>query len=263
VLVLLLVAGAFAVAVFGPPVILRLDLGPSVGDLSTAERAASLNEIRAMVFQGIGAFVVLLGAYTAWRQLQQNARAADEQAELQRQTRLTDRYGQAVEHLAHDNQAIRIGAIYALNRIAHESEAERAGVITMLSSYIRTRAPWPPPAGVADVTRPTRLPLRSRAQDIQAALSVLTRWIDDSQDLPEWLTADLAHTDLENGNLRGRCLWRVRFRGANLAGANLSETDLRGTDLRETVLTGADFTGARADDTTWWSDDVDPATLLT
>jgi len=259
---LLVVAVAFMFAILSPPVILRLDLGSSVGQLSPAERASSLGEIRTTVFQGIGAIIVLLGAYIGWRQLQQTVSSAQAQIEMQRQTSVTDRYGRAVEQLAHEDQAIRLGAIYSLGRIAQESEAERGGVINILSSYIRARSPWAQTSNVGEPPMPedraAALPLRSRAQDIQAALTVLTRWIDDTQHPPEWLTVDLAHTDLRNGNLRGRCLWRVRLRGANLAGANLSGSDLRGADLREATLADADLISAQADETTWWPNGFDP-----
>ncbi len=96
------------------------------------------------------------------------------------------------------------------------------------------------------------------ASDIQAALTTLTHWIEPGTVPPQWLTADIAHTDLPSANLHGCTLWHVRLYGANLTGTNLAETDLGGADLRGAVLDGADFTGARANRRTWWPAGFDP-----
>src|SRR3569833_2367619 len=50
-------------AVLAPPVVLRLDLGQRVDQLTAAETAAAVNQIRAAIVQAIAALVVLSGAY--------------------------------------------------------------------------------------------------------------------------------------------------------------------------------------------------------
>jgi hypothetical protein len=247
-LALLLVA-----AVVGPPVVLRWDLGHRTGELSAAETAAAINQIRSAIVQGVAAVVVLAGAYVAWRQLQHNVRATQTQIELQRTGTLTDRYTRAVDQLASPDETIRVGAIHALDRIADEAVTDRAGVVALLATYVRTRAHH----GWTSLDEP-ELPLRSRASDIQAALTTFTHWIEPEVVPPQWLTADIAHTDLPNANLHGSTLWHVRLRDVNLAGADLAEADLRGADLRGTVLDDIDFTGARANLRTWWPTGFDP-----
>ena len=240
-------------ALLGPPVILRWDLGSHAGDLSAAETAGAINQIRSAVVQGVGAVVVLAGAYVAWRQLQHNMRATQAQIELQRASTLTDRYTRVVDQLANTDETIRVGAIHALDRIAAEAVTERAGVVALLATYVRVRAHH----GWTSLDDPD-LPLRSRASDIQAALTTLTHWIESEVVPPQWLTADIAHTDLPNANLHGGTLWHMRMRDVNLAGADLADADLRGADLRGTVLDGVDFTGARANRRTWWPIGFDP-----
>jgi hypothetical protein len=152
----------------------------------------------------LGAVVVLAGAYVGWRQLRHNIEATQAQMELQRQGTVTDRYTRAVDQLASTDQTIRVGAIHALNRIAHEAAPERDGVAALLATYVRVRARigWTDQAARSnEATSDGSLPLRSRAADIQAALTTLTRWIDVDAEPSEWLTADLAHTDLRNANL--------------------------------------------------------------
>ncbi|MBM2615590.1 pentapeptide repeat-containing protein [Actinoplanes sp. LDG1-06] len=248
VLLILLVA-----ALVGPPAILRWDLGQRAEMLSPAETAGATNQIRSAILQAVGTVVVLAGAYVAWRQLQHNMRAGQAQIELQRAGNLTDRYTRVVDQLASTDETIRVGAIHALDRIAAEAVTERAGVVALLATYVRVRAHH----GWTHSDDP-ELPLRSRASDIQAALTTLTRWIQPEVVPPQWLTADIAHTDLPNANLHGCTLWHVRMRDINLAGADLADADVRGADLRGTVLDGVDFTGTRANRRTWWPTGFDP-----
>jgi hypothetical protein len=242
-----------AAALVGPPVIVRWDLGARAGELSAAETAEAINQARSAIVQGVGAVVVLAGAYVAWRQLQHNVLAAQAQVELQRAGTLTDRYTRVVDQLASTDETIRVGAIHALDRIAAEAATERAGVVALLATYVRLRAH----RGWTSLDDP-ELPLRSRASDLQAALTTLTHWIKPGVVPPQWLTADIAHTDLPNANLHGCSLWHVRMRDVYLAGADLAATDLRGADLRDTVLDDVNFTGARANLRTWWPTGFDP-----
>jgi Pentapeptide repeats (8 copies) len=258
----LLVLVVLAAATVGPAVLLRWDLGARTRQMSAAETADAVNQIRSALVQGLGAIVVLAGAYVGWRQLQHTVRATQVQMELQRQATVTDRYTRAVDQLASADETIRVGAIHALNRIAAEAVPERDGVVALLATFVRVRAAnarSDHAAGRGEAAE-ADLPLRSRAADIQVALTTLARWIDVNAQPPEWLTADLAHTDLRNANLYRRTLWHVRLRGANLAGANLAEADLRGADLREAILDNADLTAARADGTTWWPTGFEPHT---
>ncbi len=58
--------------------------------------------------------------------------------------RLTnDTYVKAIEQLASASMEVRIGAMYALERIAHEEQRYHWPVTETLAAYIRERAPWP------------------------------------------------------------------------------------------------------------------------
>lgn len=256
----LAVVALLIAAAVGPSVILRVDIGNRAGQLSAAETAAAVNQIRSTILSTLGAVVVLAGAYVGWRQLQHSVQATQMQVELQRQGAVTDRYTRAVDQLASVDPTIRVGAIHALNRIGEEAVAERPGIVALLATYIRHHAALPTDSPGTDSMRTADadLPLRSRAPDVQAALTTLCRWISVGESPPEWLTADLSHTNLRNGNLNQASLWHVRLYGADLTGANLARADLRGADFSGALLHGADLTAARADDTTWWPDGFDP-----
>ncbi len=102
---------------------------------------------------GIGA---LFGVYLAILRSEENTRQnkiandqneiANDQNEITEQGLITDRISKAVENLGKINQKdepileIRIGAIYALERIAKDSERDHAQIMEILSAYIRTNS---------------------------------------------------------------------------------------------------------------------------
>jgi hypothetical protein len=63
---------------------------------------------------------------------------------LTQQGQLTDRYTKAIEQLGSDKPDVRLGGIYALERIAKDSAYDRATIAEVLTAFIRGRAPWPP-----------------------------------------------------------------------------------------------------------------------
>ncbi|MBG6064985.1 pentapeptide repeat-containing protein [Micromonospora ureilytica] len=246
--------GTVAVVTVFPAWLLTVDVGAARVDvMSPVDRASSVNAIRGQILQALGAVAVLSGAVLAWRQLQHSAAATREQLTVQREGQLTDRYTRAVEQLANVDTTVRIGGIYALDRIARESIDDRPNIVNVLAAYLRSMSPWPP----GDEQVPAEdVPLRVRRPDAQTALTVLCRWNSAAVSPIEWLTADLSGTDLRNGNMSGGVLWHIRFTGSNLTGANLRDADLRGSDFTRALLDGADLTGAKRDETTWWPDGI-------
>jgi len=156
---------------------------------------------------------------------------------LNRAGQLTDRFTKAIEQLGHKQGDVRLGGIYALERIARDSKEDHPQVIEVLTAYIREHAPRTTvgtqeaqaAAGNADESNEAK-PKRP-ATDVQAVLTVLgRRTLAHEQGAPPRL--DLGSTDL---------------RGANLSAANLQGAVLSGTDLSDADLQHADLRGARAD----------------
>ncbi|MFI6240032.1 pentapeptide repeat-containing protein [Micromonospora sp. NPDC050795] len=67
---------------------------------------------------------------------QHSAAATREQLTVQREGQLTDRYTRAVEQLANVDTTVRIGGIYALDRIARESIDDRPNIVNVLAAYL-------------------------------------------------------------------------------------------------------------------------------
>ena len=66
--------------------------------------------------------------------------------ELTEQGQVTDRYTKAIEQLGSDKLDVRIGGIYALERVARDSSKDHPAVIEVLTAFIRehSREQWPP-----------------------------------------------------------------------------------------------------------------------
>jgi len=146
------------------------------------------------------------------------------------QGQVSDRFGRGVEQLGADTIDVRLGGVYALERLMRDSSEDQPTVIAVLSAYIRTRtlARTDTPAKPRPENRPVRL-----AADVQAALTVLGRRDPDHDryariDLTD---IDLTDVDLTDVNLAGADLRRATLRYTRLPGVDLSHADLRGVDL--------------------------------
>jgi hypothetical protein len=145
--------------------------------------------------------------------------------ELTREGHLTERYSKAIDQLGSDNLDVRLGGIYALERLAIDSEVYHPTVVEVLSAFAREHGDA---SHVGGDLRP--------AADMQSALTVLGR-------LPR--RPEVSRGDLSNAQLAGARLDGADLSGARLGDANLSGAWLGGTDLSGAYLGGADLSGAR------------------
>jgi hypothetical protein len=157
----------------------------------------------------------------------QRANRNAHQRELEGQ--VTDRYTKAIAQLGDTRLAIRLGGIYALERIAVDSPRDHRTVVEVLSAYVRTgsRRLWEEDDRPVVPSAPQEAEL---AADIQAAVTVLGR-------LPD-------REEIRRADLRGAFLPGVQLSQANLAGARLSYATLTGADLSRADLLGADLSHA-------------------
>jgi hypothetical protein len=132
---------------------------------------------------------------------------------------------------------IRLGGIYALERIARDSDKDHWPIMEVLTAYVRDTAPWIPkeaqplPEGQALVLQSPRMhtpasstaegpALRPTPTDIQASLTVIGRRTRSPNREGEY-RLDLHNTDLRSADLRE----------AHLEGAHLSEAHLEGAEM--------------------------------
>jgi hypothetical protein len=246
-----------------PDVIVRLDLDPRAPEpLTQADGLTAHNDVREVLLQGVGGLALLLGvAAGAWATLRQ--------IQVSQEGQITERFTRAIEQLGSTEVDVRIGGLYALQRIAEDAPVERGPIIEVLSAYVRNRNPWPPAAGPDD-NGPDVAHLRVRAPDVQTAMNVLGHaadWHGDGAAGIQLGAVDLrrayliraelpgaylhgAQLDgawLRGGRLAGINLHQASLRSALLRDADLTEADLRRADLRGAMLEGADLRGARLD----------------
>ena len=157
------------------------------------------------------------------------------------EAQLADRLTQAVDQLRDHNPEVRLGGIYALERLARTSESEYWPIMEILTTFVRERT---------SVTKnqPLKEPPLRLAPDIQATLDVIARRRHTYRD-GESQRLDLRGTDLRRANLAGAklagaILSEVRFEEANLAGIGLEESILRAAHFENSNLADAKMQGA-------------------
>ena len=70
------------------------------------------------------------------------AQAAVRQAEIAADRQITDILTRAFDQLGSEERAVRLGAVYALERIAHDSRRDHHPIMEAFTSYVRAQAPY-------------------------------------------------------------------------------------------------------------------------
>jgi len=157
-----------------------------------------------------------LAAFGAFYFSQKQIQSTNKQLSIDQNGQITDRYNAAITNLGSGSMEIRLGGIYALQRIMRDSRPDQPTVVAVLCAFVRDQTP---PAAAA----PT-------PADVQAALTVVgTRTVARNGraaviDLHQSLLrhAQLEYLNLARGNLSGAQLHGANLDYAQLAGVNLS-----------------------------------------
>jgi hypothetical protein len=158
-------------------------------------------------------------------QLQVTFERNREELHLSLEGQVTERFTRAIEQLGSDNLAVRLGGIYALERIAKDSPRDHGPIMEVLTTFVRERARWKSDQPLAEKTQ-TQTP----STDIQAILTILGRRVIHEK-WREPTSLDLSQTDLRGANLRETHLERALLYRAHLQGANLIEAHLEGRSI--------------------------------
>jgi hypothetical protein len=146
------------------------------------------------------------------------------------------------------NIEVRLGAVYALERLSQDSDRDHMQIMEILCAYIRTNAPWD-----KDTNAPwdpeTLGPFKEPRADIQAALTVIGRRAPDKIDLErtKGFRLDLRDADLGGADLQGGDFAQARLFRSNFQIAALSRTNLKGAKLWDADLSGAHLIKTRFD----------------
>ena len=205
--------------------------------------------------QIIAGGALLLGLYFTWRQLT-----------ITQEGQITDRFAKAIAQLGDERLALRLGGIYALERISRDSPRDLEAINQVLTAYIRenkrqnesevpkiheaARDAGPSiPVSIARSgftilnaprweTWQVHLGTNRLAPDIQAIVTLLADFIGRDQSL--WRAVDLRGSFLRGLSLLG--LSNLRY--ALLSGADLSDSFLGGVDLSFAELSHANLSGS-------------------
>jgi uncharacterized protein YjbI with pentapeptide repeats len=256
--------------------------------LTATDEAEEVGRVRTALLATLAGVLAAIGAYYTHRTFQLNRaalehnRATAERSHALDQARLiTERFTRAVDQLGSDKLDVRLGGIYALERIARDSRDDHPQVMEVLTAYVREHVPWRPQRtanedahtlaapikAIRDQSpqpKPSRLTqsrdhhgpdgnardhedegdteLSPPPTDVQAAVTVLGRR-DASHDR-HGVPLDLGHTNLRRVTLSGSNLAGASLRGTNLDAAALRRTNLQDADLARANLQDADLADA-------------------
>lgn len=202
------------------------DIGiAAVRQLKPTALLTAEDNIRKTLLQGIAGLLFLATAFFTWRQLQ----IGRGQLQVSRESQITEQFNTAIDHLGGKQGDVRLGGIYALERIANISERERGPVVEVLTAYVREHAPRPNVR--SDASDPAAL--KAPKADVQAAMIVLARRTTGAE---RGASLDLTHVDLRRIYLASPKVLR-----AELERVNLQEALLQACNLEAAKLTHADM----------------------
>ena len=211
-----------------------------------AKRLELEDKVRGTLAQLLAGVGIAVGLYFTWRRVT----AAERTVQVAAEGQITERFTRAIDQLgATDDQGrkrleLRLGGIYALERIGRDSEKDHWPIMEVLTAYIREHAPWkevtqtqqeqssnaeshPSEDTSQEPTSPSRL---KPDIDIQAILTIIgrrTRWYEKGED---------ERLDLRGTDIRAASLRYAHLEGALLSDAHLEEALLSDAHLEEALL---------------------------
>jgi len=165
-------------------------------------------------------------------------KATQESLKVAQEGQITERFTRAIEQLGSDKLQIRLGGIYALERISTESKKDYWPIMEILSAYIRKNSSLES----EEVKKQNKI-----AMDIQAILTVIRRR-EDAIDAGKSSSFDLQKTYLQEAYLGGANLEETNLEGADLQKANLEKANLQRANLRRANLKEANLWEANLED---------------
>jgi hypothetical protein len=136
---------------------------------------------------GVGgtAIVGVAGFWASVRNTNKTTALTLRALELTEQGQVTDRYTKAVGQLGDESSPVRVGGIYALERIGHDSPKDRTTIIYVLGAFTRERS---------------RVPERDEQppEDVMAGIRVVGRLLPLSEVKLNLRGADLRNTGMSD-----------------------------------------------------------------
>jgi uncharacterized protein YjbI with pentapeptide repeats len=206
--------------------------------MTPAEAVNIQNEMRNALLQALSWVFGIFALYITFRRVK-----VDEQGHI------TDRYAKAIKQLGaltaagKPNVEVRLGAIYALERIAKDSPRDHWTIMEVLAAYVRQNAPKPAVDPTDEENK--RAIAKGPATEIQAILAVLGRRRRGLGREHEGQHLDLRDSDLRGAIFDGVHVEGASFDRAHLQGASFDRAHLQEASFVHAHLQGAHFDNAR------------------
>ena len=199
------------------------------------------NQSRGTLGQILSGVAVLSGLIFAWQQLGQTSN----NLRVSQEGQITDRFSRAVDQLGSDDLTVRLGGIYALERIARDSPRDYGPVMEVLTAFAREESPLAPNGLATPATTAPPIPL-----EVEAVFKVIGRRtpaqvlaeIDEGGCL-ELTGINAVGANLDDYNLGNICWDHSDMRGATLNRADLSESTFVDSTLSQTNLDSVNASG--------------------
>lgn len=224
------------------------------------------NESRGTLGQILSGVAVLTGLIFAWQQLGQTS----DNLRVSQEGQITDRFSRAVDQLGSSQFTIRLGGIYALERIARDSPRDYGPVMEVLTAFARQESPVRGNIVATPVTNAPEVPL-----DVIAVFKVIGRRsaaqvateMKESDQCLDLSGVNAVGVNFSEYNLQNTCWDRSDLRGAILSRANLNDTSFNSAILQQANLDRvaaqrAWFTSANLFKTNLSQSDLSNANLL-
>ena len=206
-----------------------VDQVSQLGVSNVSDKADLINKYRTTSIQLLVAFaqifggiVVAIGIYFAWGNLT-----------IAREGHITDRFTRAIDQLGNKEIEIKLGGIYALERISRESKKDYWPIMEILTAYVRNNSI------VGTQLKENSLKNVPISMDIQANESTqnnISTAVDMSLDIQAILTVIVRRQYyFHQGETNRLNLVMTHLEGAILKGANLKGAHLEGADLRAAI----------------------------
>lgn len=217
----LLIAGgliAILVVLFLPTIVIEA----RGFELAPKDRLDAEGGLRSALLQALGGLVLVTGLVFTARGFR-----------LSHEGHITDRYAKSVEQLGSGSADVRIGGVFALERIARDSKPDRQTIVEVLTAFVRehSRLDWRT-AKTEPITA-----------DVQAALTVLGR--RPGSDL-EGARLDFYHAGLRGAHLTSGDWRNAMFDYGHLTDTLFASAQLDGADLSFCTAERVGFSGASA-----------------
>jgi Pentapeptide repeats (9 copies)/Pentapeptide repeats (8 copies) len=180
------------------------------------------NSSRATLAQTLGGAILLAGLYFTWRNLL-----------VTEEKQITERFTKAIELLGSKEKDIRLGGIYALERIAKDSPKDHWTIMEILTSYVRDKSSRFKEGTEVHFFKRVKTRIPDYDAEIQAILTVLGR-----RNIPKGMEEQ--NLDLKSADLSGFTF----SQNSNFANTNFREANLSKATLKGAIFTSADFSDA-------------------